>query len=209
MVILYIYFSKFLVHVCLMIFTALFALRLDGTVQWSYWTVFIPIWFWKFMVITGATVGSYVWWRYPHFRLVFFIIITSGWYLFIIFIIIYAAKSHPSIPKHQRCLSYSMFMLLMKSVTWFFHDCCTFLFFSYRVVSTGKSSANDWLSPILRRCPSYFSCLFTWNIHIYIYLRGKHDPLKNTPYICVHAFIVCNLFIKTSAQVCIYYLYLY
>lgn len=63
-------FSKFLVHVCLMIFTALFALRLDGTVQWSYWTVFIPIWFWKFMVITGATVGSYVWWRYPHFRLV-------------------------------------------------------------------------------------------------------------------------------------------
>jgi hypothetical protein len=22
------------------------------------------------MVITGATVGSYVWWRYPHFRLV-------------------------------------------------------------------------------------------------------------------------------------------
>lgn len=61
--------SKFLVHVCLMIFTALFALRLDGTVLWSYWTVFIPIWFWKFMVITGATVGSYVWWRYPHFRL--------------------------------------------------------------------------------------------------------------------------------------------
>ncbi|XP_066990923.1 transmembrane protein 185B [Anabrus simplex] len=61
--------SKFLVHVCLMIFTALFALRLDGTVHWSFWTVFIPIWFWKFMVITGATVGSYVWWRYPHFRL--------------------------------------------------------------------------------------------------------------------------------------------
>lgn len=61
--------SKFLVHVCLMIFTALFALRLDCTVVWSYWTVFIPIWFWKFMVITGATVGSYVWWRYPHFRL--------------------------------------------------------------------------------------------------------------------------------------------
>ncbi|XP_049840226.1 transmembrane protein 185B isoform X1 [Schistocerca gregaria] len=61
--------SKFLVHVCLMVFTALFALRLDGTIIWSYWTVFIPIWFWKFMVISGATVGSYVWWRYPHFRL--------------------------------------------------------------------------------------------------------------------------------------------
>ncbi|XP_063219739.1 transmembrane protein 185B [Bacillus rossius redtenbacheri] len=61
--------SKFLVHVCLMIFTALFALRLDGELTWSYWTIFIPIWFWKFMVILGALVGSYVWWRYPHFRL--------------------------------------------------------------------------------------------------------------------------------------------
>nr|CAD7263687.1 unnamed protein product [Timema shepardi] len=61
--------GKFLVHVCLMIFTALFALRLDGTVHWSFWTVFIPIWFWKFMVVIGATIGSYVWWRYPHFRL--------------------------------------------------------------------------------------------------------------------------------------------
>ncbi|XP_022193184.2 transmembrane protein 185B-like [Nilaparvata lugens] len=61
--------SKFIVHSSLMVFTALFALRLDGTINWSYWTVFSPIWFWKFMVIAGATVGSYVWWRYPHFRL--------------------------------------------------------------------------------------------------------------------------------------------
>lgn len=62
------FYSKFLVHTCLMVFTALFALRLDGVIQWSYWTVFAPIWFWKFMVIAGATVGSYVWWRCPHFR---------------------------------------------------------------------------------------------------------------------------------------------
>lgn len=61
--------SKFIVHSSLMVFTALFALRLDGSINWSYWTVFSPIWFWKFMVIAGATVGSYVWWRYPHFRL--------------------------------------------------------------------------------------------------------------------------------------------
>ncbi|KAL0280651.1 UNVERIFIED_CONTAM: hypothetical protein PYX00_001879 [Menopon gallinae] len=61
--------SKFLVHTCLMVFTALFALKLDGVIHWSYWTVFAPIWFWKFMVIAGATVGSYVWWRCPHFRL--------------------------------------------------------------------------------------------------------------------------------------------
>ncbi|KAK3920221.1 Transmembrane protein 185B [Frankliniella fusca] len=61
--------SKFLVHSCLMLFTALFALRLDNTINWSYWTVFAPIWFWKFMVVAGATVGSYVWSRYPLSRL--------------------------------------------------------------------------------------------------------------------------------------------
>ncbi|KAG5325453.1 T185B protein, partial [Pseudoatta argentina] len=61
--------SKFLVHTCLMIFTSLFALRLDGFIEWSYWSIFSPIWFWKGMVILGAIVGSYVWWRHPHARL--------------------------------------------------------------------------------------------------------------------------------------------
>jgi hypothetical protein len=61
--------SKFVVHTCLLIFTALFAIRLDNYVTWSFWCVFAPIWIWKVLVIIGATVGSYVWWRYPHFRL--------------------------------------------------------------------------------------------------------------------------------------------
>ncbi|GJQ85910.1 hypothetical protein Trydic_g21765 [Trypoxylus dichotomus] len=61
--------SKFVVHTCLLIFIALFALRLDQTVSWSYWCVFAPIWVWKGLVIAGATTGSYIWWRYPHFRL--------------------------------------------------------------------------------------------------------------------------------------------
>ncbi|XP_065201667.1 transmembrane protein 185B [Planococcus citri] len=61
--------SKFIIHTSLMVFTIFFSLRLDGTILWSYWAVFSPIWFWKFMVIFGAAVGSYVWWRYPHFRL--------------------------------------------------------------------------------------------------------------------------------------------
>lgn len=61
--------SKFIVHSCLLIFTIFFALRLDNYINWSYWMVFIPIWVWKSLVISGATVGSYVWWRYPHFRL--------------------------------------------------------------------------------------------------------------------------------------------
>ncbi|XP_077286966.1 transmembrane protein 185A isoform X2 [Arctopsyche grandis] len=61
--------SKFVVHTCLLIFTALLALRLDNVITWSYWAVFAPIWVWKMLVISGATVGTYVWWRYPHFRL--------------------------------------------------------------------------------------------------------------------------------------------
>nr|AEE62959.1 unknown [Dendroctonus ponderosae] len=61
--------SKFIVHSCLLTFTIFFALRLDNSTNWSYWTVFSPIWVWKALVISGATVGSYVWWRYPHFRL--------------------------------------------------------------------------------------------------------------------------------------------
>ncbi|XP_045499978.1 transmembrane protein 185A isoform X2 [Colias croceus] len=61
--------SKFVVHTCLLIFTALLALKLDNTITWSYWAVFTPIWIWKFLVVLGATVGTYVWWQYPHFRL--------------------------------------------------------------------------------------------------------------------------------------------
>ncbi|CAG9861483.1 unnamed protein product [Phyllotreta striolata] len=61
--------SKFVVHTCLLIFTILFALKLDKCVSWSFWIVFTPIWVWKVLVIMGAIVGSYVWWRYPHFRL--------------------------------------------------------------------------------------------------------------------------------------------
>ncbi|KPJ20077.1 Putative transmembrane protein 185B [Papilio machaon] len=61
--------SKFVVHTCLLIFTALLALKLDKTITWSYWAVFTPIWIWKFLVVLGAIVGTYVWWQYPHFRL--------------------------------------------------------------------------------------------------------------------------------------------
>ncbi|XP_045528395.1 transmembrane protein 185B [Pieris brassicae] len=61
--------SKFVVHTCLSIFTALLALKLDNTIDWSYWSVFAPIWIWKFLVVLGATIGTYVWWQYPHFRL--------------------------------------------------------------------------------------------------------------------------------------------
>ncbi|XP_050412606.1 transmembrane protein 185A isoform X1 [Patella vulgata] len=60
--------SKFLVFTCLLVFCLLFSLRLDGTIEWSYWVIFLPIWLWKVMVIAGALVGSYVWWKNPHYR---------------------------------------------------------------------------------------------------------------------------------------------
>ncbi|KAK7093484.1 transmembrane protein 185A-like [Littorina saxatilis] len=61
--------SKCLVFCCLLVFSLLFALRLDNTIQWSYWVVFLPIWLWKLAVVCGSVVGSYVWWKHPHYRL--------------------------------------------------------------------------------------------------------------------------------------------
>ncbi|KAF3812492.1 hypothetical protein GH733_019628 [Mirounga leonina] len=59
---------KFLIYACLLLFSVLLALRLDGIIQWSYWAVFAPIWLWKLMVIVGASVGTGVWARNPQYR---------------------------------------------------------------------------------------------------------------------------------------------
>ncbi|XP_023230209.1 transmembrane protein 185A-like [Centruroides sculpturatus] len=61
--------SKFLVYSCLLIFTLLFALRLDGAISWSYWAIFLPLWIWKAFVISGASTGSYIWWQHPQYRI--------------------------------------------------------------------------------------------------------------------------------------------
>ena len=62
--------SKFLIYACLLLFSVLLALRLDGVIQWSYWAVFSPIWLWKLMVIIGAAVGTGVWAHNPQYRIV-------------------------------------------------------------------------------------------------------------------------------------------
>ena len=38
-------------------------------IHWSWWSIFIPLWIWKGIAISGAAVGSYVWWRRPQSRL--------------------------------------------------------------------------------------------------------------------------------------------
>ena len=50
-------------------FSVLYTLKLDGVISWSWWTVFLPLWVWKGIAISGASVGSYVWWRRPQSRL--------------------------------------------------------------------------------------------------------------------------------------------
>ncbi|OTF81718.1 transmembrane protein 185A-like protein, partial [Euroglyphus maynei] len=61
--------SKFVVYTSLLIFSILFALRLDQTIMISWWLVFTPLWIWKFLVITGALVGVTVWICNPEYRL--------------------------------------------------------------------------------------------------------------------------------------------
>uniref|UniRef100_A0A3Q3LWG3 Transmembrane protein 185 n=1 Tax=Mastacembelus armatus TaxID=205130 RepID=A0A3Q3LWG3_9TELE len=60
--------SKFLIYSCLLLFSVLLSLRLDGVIHWSYWAVFTPIWLWKLLVIIGASVGTGVWAHNPQYR---------------------------------------------------------------------------------------------------------------------------------------------
>merc|ERR1719220_1707161 len=47
----------------------LFALKRDGILHWSWWSIFIPLFVWKGFAVSGAIVGSIVWWRRPQNRL--------------------------------------------------------------------------------------------------------------------------------------------
>jgi len=67
--------SKFIVYGCLLVFCLLFALRLDGIIQWSYWIIFLPLWIWKALVVIGAIVGSCIWWRNPNYRSAYILIL--------------------------------------------------------------------------------------------------------------------------------------
>ena len=77
-----------MVFTSLLLFSILYTLKLDGVLAWSWWSVFAPLWIWKGdklqencdedcvingilpgLAITGAGVGSWVWWRRPQARL--------------------------------------------------------------------------------------------------------------------------------------------
>nr|CAG4637118.1 EOG090X087A [Ceriodaphnia reticulata] len=61
--------GKFVVYLSLLIFVALFSLRLDGVMKTCYWGIFAPLWIWKLLVLTGAGVGSLAWWKHPSSRM--------------------------------------------------------------------------------------------------------------------------------------------
>ena len=61
--------SKFVLFSSLLLFSVLYTLKLDGVIHWTWWTIFLPLWIWKGIAISGACVGSYVWWRRPQSRL--------------------------------------------------------------------------------------------------------------------------------------------
>lgn len=54
---------------CLLLFTLFFSLRLDNTIKWSFWLVFIPIWTWKLTAIVGMIIGSIFWCKLDQQRL--------------------------------------------------------------------------------------------------------------------------------------------
>lgn len=57
-----------MVYLSLLIFVALFSLRLDGVLKTCYWGIFAPLWIWKLFVLIGAGIGATAWWRHPSSR---------------------------------------------------------------------------------------------------------------------------------------------
>ncbi|CAF0729582.1 unnamed protein product [Rotaria sordida] len=55
--------SRFVITFSLLIFSILFALRIDEHIKISYWLVFLPLFIWKLFVILGACTGIFVWCR--------------------------------------------------------------------------------------------------------------------------------------------------
>ena len=61
--------SRFVVFSSLLSFSILFALKMDDVLGWPWWAVFLPLWTWKAIAVSGAVVGSVVWWRRPQSRM--------------------------------------------------------------------------------------------------------------------------------------------
>ncbi|UJR33446.1 hypothetical protein I4U23_020891 [Adineta vaga] len=53
--------ARFVITCSLLIFSILFALRVDGFIKTSYWLIFLPLFIWKMLVVFGACTGVFIW----------------------------------------------------------------------------------------------------------------------------------------------------
>jgi len=60
--------SKFTLFSCLLPFSILLSLHINGDINVSIWTVFTPLWVLNLIVIFGAIIGSVFWCRHPRNR---------------------------------------------------------------------------------------------------------------------------------------------
>ena len=60
--------SKFAVYTSVLFFMLLLALKLDGLITLTFWSVFSPLFIWKVLVLFGAVVGTVVWCMSPQLR---------------------------------------------------------------------------------------------------------------------------------------------
>lgn len=60
--------SKLLVYQSLFVFVVLLGLQIDDIIAWSHFVIFLPLWIWKLVVLSGAAVGVYTWVQHPEYR---------------------------------------------------------------------------------------------------------------------------------------------
>ncbi|CAK8683650.1 transmembrane protein 185B-like [Clavelina lepadiformis] len=60
--------SKFVAFGCLFPLSILVSLKLNQTIDWPMWVLFIPLWVLNLIVIAGAITGSVVWCHHPEYR---------------------------------------------------------------------------------------------------------------------------------------------
>lgn len=53
--------SHFIIYCCLLLFSILLSLQVDGVISQSYGLIFLPLWVWKTVTFAGATAGIILW----------------------------------------------------------------------------------------------------------------------------------------------------
>jgi len=57
--------SKFVVYTALLLFSLLFGLKQDGSIDCPYFIVLLPLWIWKLIAVIGGITGCVIHWGHP------------------------------------------------------------------------------------------------------------------------------------------------